>query len=241
MTSKAVTSLVKKALTKVKRNARRRWNHANGVQPTPTYTHAMVSEASGFLCVHRLVRKAVSKAKILAAARERARREDKERVRERDRQFYKRHRDERLERMRLYRKTPAFRESLRHRLLNDPQFLANTRLRRRLHRALEASTGSKQNSTLDLIGCTASELVDHLCADIEDDNLNSKVIDHIFPLKAYDLDDPLQQYMAMHWSNLRATTREENARKHSHLPSMELAARVARWCWPPGVNLTDLQ
>ena len=229
------------ALTQVLKKARRREKLRLGIKPVPHYTKEMKLNATGYLCIHRLVKQSISKAKILAKARIRAARVDRDVKKARGRQYYERHRKDFLNKCKKYRQTPAFKARVRKRLLHDDNFFLNTKLRRRLHTALTKSAGKKREKTMKLVGCNYDTLVDHLLASVEPGiQLRDRVVDHIFPMNAYDLTDSAQQSMCMHYSNLQLLTRTANAQKHTKLPTLELACRVERWAWPPTVSEEDL-
>ena len=238
---KPVNRLVSMAITSVKKKARRRHQLASGHKPAPRYTKEMKEQATGFLCVHRLVRKAISKAKTMARARVRIAEYPAEKKALVLANNYQKNKEKRRKQHKEYRKTPQFKKRLQERMLTDPQFLLNTRLRRRLHSAMSGKADKKAARTMTLVGCTREQLVEHLSSQIPDgDKLNDYVIDHIFPLARYDLEDEKQQCMAMHWSNLRMTTREENAEKHDRIPTTKEAAGVERHCWPYNLSESDL-
>ncbi len=73
------------------------------------------------------------------------------------------------------------------------------------------------------IGCTVEELKKHLKSQFRDgmswDNygLHGWHIDHIKPLRAFDLTDPEQQKRCFHYSNLQPLWWYENLEKHNKL------------------------
>ena len=64
----------------------------------------------------------------------------------------------------------------------------------------------------DLLGCSCAELEERL-GPIGDDE-----IDHIIPLRAYDLSDPIDLMRAFHWRNTQVLTKEANIVKGASLP-----------------------
>ena len=121
--------------------------------------------------------------------------------------------------MRGWRKTPEARakksEYMRRRRQIDLQFRLAHTLRNRLHKALKGSV--KSSRTIDLLGCTLEHLIHHIESRFQPGmswlNQGEWHIDHIKPLKAFDLSDPEQQRMACHWSNLQPLWAADNIRK----------------------------
>jgi hypothetical protein len=99
----------------------------------------------------------------------------------------------------------------------DPGFALTMRCRRRVRRAL--SRDVKSAKTLDLIGCSALELKQYIEAKflpgMSWDCLDRIHIDHIRPLASFDLNDPEQQRIAFHYTNLQPLWAEDNLRKHA--------------------------
>lgn len=131
-------------------------------------------------------------------------------------------------------------EYRRKRYSADDQYRLLCRLRVRLV-TFARTTGrvvSKNTDTASMIGCSPEELSLYLeqdgrcIADCE--------IDHIFPLCAYDLSDPVNATKAMHWSNLQLLTMEENRHKSGRLPTKAMADRVVSTSWPPGLDRNAL-
>lgn len=90
---------------------------------------------------------------------------------------------------------------------------------RRVKRALSRAGLEKKYSTLDYIGCTAPELKTHLESQWTEgmnwDNygLEGWHIDHIRPLKSFDLSDEEQQRVCFHYSNLQPLWAKDNLEK----------------------------
>jgi len=97
----------------------------------------------------------------------------------------------------------------------DPQYRLAVLLRVRLRKALKGSV--KSSRTIDLLGCTLEHLIHHLESRFQPGmswlNQGEWHVDHIKPLKAFDLSDPEQQRMACHWSNLQPLWAADNIRK----------------------------
>lgn len=98
----------------------------------------------------------------------------------------------------------------------------STCLRSRLNKALKCNVKSK--STVELLGCSIEELVRHLESQFEPwmnwtnyGNFNYSrqtwQIDHIVPLKSFDLSKTEEQHKACHYSNLRPLLAKNNLMK----------------------------
>jgi len=98
----------------------------------------------------------------------------------------------------------------------DINYKMRSNLRSRLCGALKQKTKSK--STLQLLGCTISELKKHLEKTFTE-NMNWKnygkvwEIDHIKPCCRFDLSKPEEQIKCFNYSNLQALTVSENRSK----------------------------
>jgi hypothetical protein len=96
----------------------------------------------------------------------------------------------------------------------DPEFKLLCLLRTRLNTALQ--NNQKSGHTIDLIGCSISDLKSYLgITGIYD---GSKWhIDHIIPCALYDLSIPGEQYKCFNWRNLRLIDAMENLEKKDKL------------------------
>lgn len=110
---------------------------------------------------------------------------------------------------------------LRERCRSDPAFAMRLRLRSRLGRVIHRyMTGRGATAVIDeSLGCSWSELMCHLESKFKTgmswQNYGAKGwhIDHIKPLRAFDLTDPGQQAVAFHYSNLQPLWALDNMRK----------------------------
>lgn len=107
----------------------------------------------------------------------------------------------------------AARDNIKARIANDHAFHILCNLRRRMIRLAK----SKSAMTMELIGCSASELRAHLESNFTPgmswDNYGKWHIDHIRPCASFDLTDPQQQKECFHWSNLQPLWAADNIRK----------------------------
>lgn len=82
-----------------------------------------------------------------------------------------------------------------------------------------AVKGVRHESTKKLIGCSWTELTQHLQSKFSDgmnfDNYGLWEVDHITPLASFDLSDAEQLRVACHYSNLQPLWRQDNRKKSS--------------------------
>jgi 5-methylcytosine-specific restriction endonuclease McrA len=99
--------------------------------------------------------------------------------------------------------------------LNDPAYACIHRLR---SRAAFAYAGKvKPATTIELIGCSPEQFKAHMESLFKPgmswDLRTEWHIDHIIPLSAFDLDDPVQAKAAFNWKNCQPLWAVENLRK----------------------------
>jgi len=115
------------------------------------------------------------------------------------------------------------------RMRTDPAFRLSKLLRGRLYTALDG--GYKESSTMDLLGCTLDELKEHIASQFTGSmrwgDRSSFHLDHIIPLSAFDLNDPMQLSYAMNWRNHQPLTKEDNLRKADKYCPKELKKYLA--------------
>ncbi|KAJ1469595.1 hypothetical protein T484DRAFT_1754358 [Baffinella frigidus] len=105
---------------------------------------------------------------------------------------------------------------------NNPAFKMAKNIGCRLGSCRRKEGFKKTTHTLELLGCSWEEAVDHLHNNDRGLKLTDKDIhvDHIKPFAAFDnLQCPIQQRLVNHWSNLQLLTAEENLKKgasHDH-------------------------
>ena len=108
---------------------------------------------------------------------------------------------------------------VKKRLKTDPIFKMVRNLRRRLLFVLNQQSGKKGIKTLDGIGCTPEFLKNHLEAQFKEDmtwenhGLKGWHVDHIKPCSAFDLNNPEEQKMVNHYTNLQPLWWYENLSK----------------------------
>ncbi len=136
-------------------------------------------------------------------------REDNENYhKEYSKQYWIENKEECLE----YKRTKR-RDDLGHRMVE------NTRayLYHLMKKALKGQKWNKKEATIDLIGCTKQQLVEHLRSQYKpgmtDENYGQWHIDHIKPCALFDLTDPDQRRACFHFSNLQPLWAAENLAK----------------------------
>lgn len=92
-------------------------------------------------------------------------------------------------------------------------------LRHRLHDILKLKNIKKQESALNLVGCTIEKLKEHIEQQWQsgmswkNHTIHGWHIDHIKPCSAFDLTDPEQQKECFHYTNLQPLWAKDNLRK----------------------------
>ena len=103
------------------------------------------------------------------------------------------------------------------RYYSDPGFRAMCCLRAKITKAIKAAKTRKAGPSIDLIGCSAAELRDHVAAQfalgMTWDNHGEWQLDHIRQCSLFDLTDPAQQLECFHFTNLRPLWRDANQRR----------------------------
>lgn len=169
--------------------------------------------------------------KMLAKERERYER-NKDKMKARAAERYERNKDEiRIKAAERYERNKSrirTDEWLKHRSavrsrwhkkkrLTDINYRIKVNMRNRLNDAIRGC--SKAASTMDLVGCSADDLKEHLESQFTDgmswDNYGfyGWHIDHIKPCAAFDLTLESEQKLCFHYSNLQPLWAEDNLRK----------------------------
>jgi hypothetical protein len=102
---------------------------------------------------------------------------------------------------------------------NDPIFKLIQNQRRRIRQALKEM--KKTKSTLKLLGCSATELWNHLEKQFKSKmtrkNYGKWHVDHIRPCASFDLTNPKQQQICFHYTNLQPLWAIDNIKKGAKL------------------------
>ena len=121
-----------------------------------------------------------------------------------------------------------YRKSVKKKYAKDDLFKLQQNMRTRISAVLSRSGSSKNCRTMDLVGCTASELRAHIEGKFlpgmtwSNKGHDGWHIDHIVPLSRFDLTDHEQQAAAFHYTNLQPLWAEDNLRKSDKLPGQYL-------------------
>ena len=90
-------------------------------------------------------------------------------------------------------------------------------LRSRLSSVLGRRKTQKSQHTIELLGCSIAQLVQHLenkfKVGMTWDNQGLWHVDHIRPCASFDLTDPIQQRECFHYLNLQPLWAEDNMKK----------------------------
>jgi len=107
----------------------------------------------------------------------------------------------------------------RHRLKTDPIFKIIKYQRIRMRAVLKGK--SKCESTIKLLGCSAEYCWNHLEQKFKTgmtrDNYGLWHVDHIIPCASFDLNDPEQQKICFHYTNLQPLWAIDNMKKGAKL------------------------
>lgn len=129
-----------------------------------------------------------------------------ERVRANSRRHYAKNRQAKIKYQNAY---------IQARIKKDPEFKLTVYCRSRLKTALKGNI--KSGRTIELLGCSISELKIHLeslfKAGMSWDNYGSWHIDHKRPCASFDLSDATQQRICFHYSNLQPLWAADNLSK----------------------------
>jgi hypothetical protein len=106
---------------------------------------------------------------------------------------------------------------------SDPSFKLKSNLRCRLHGFLQNRKISKNNKTLDIIGCTPQELIQYLEKKFTDDMSWENYgyygwhVDHIIPISSANKISDI--YKIFHFTNLQPLWAEDNMKKSNKYES----------------------
>jgi len=135
--------------------------------------------------------------------------------------FDKRCKDCNKHRKNHYYRNPQKVKEYKKKWLEKPQNKLAEAQRRRINKALRGISKSKK--TLEILGCSFNELVDHLESQFQVgmnwDNYGYRGwhVDHIKPCASFDLSDPSQQEECFHYTNLQPLWAEDNLKKRNKI------------------------
>lgn len=148
-----------------------------------------------------------------------------EKAKEKKKEYYIKTRDKQLKYWVEYRKKPGnkkkfneyFSKWINKKLKEDPHFKLKLNLSHRINLALKTKGVSKSKRTRELIGCTVSELWQHLEKQFQPgmtkENYGKWHIDHIKPCALFDLTKEEEQIKCFHYTNLQPLWAIDNIRK----------------------------
>jgi len=160
---------------------------------------------------------------------------NKDKIKQRQLEYYKQNKESVLVRNSTYRESnkekiqeinkkyrvlnrERYTEYCNKRYCSDIKYSIATRLRKRVYAAIK----NKNKSTLKLVGCDIDFLIKHIESQFQPgmtwENRSKWHIDHIVPLSAFDLTDPEQLHKACHYTNLQPLWAKDNIRKSNKLP-----------------------
>ncbi len=158
-----------------------------------------------------------------------------DRIRERDRRYYAKCRDRKLELLRIRRRDnpEKFRAIDRNRKVHraslkkaryhcDIQFKLKGLLRTRLYRAVKSQKARKSSTMGQLLGCSIGDLLIYLESKFEQgmtwENYG-KVwhVDHVMPCAIFNLTKTEHQKRCFHFSNLQPLFAKDNQIKHDKI------------------------
>jgi len=118
-------------------------------------------------------------------------------------------------------------ENERARYRSDWAYAEARRIRCRTRDAFKRAGVCKPAATMKLVECTAQEFRDHIASHFLDGmcwgNRRLWHVDHIFPLCAANLADPLEARAVCNWRNLRPLWRSDNISKGGKVTAESLA------------------
>jgi hypothetical protein len=111
----------------------------------------------------------------------------------------------------------------------NPNYRIQQNLYSRINEYLRKYSTSKQARSTEILGCSISEFRSHLEALFLDgmtwDNRGKWEIDHIRPIRLFDIRNTVELKAAFHYTNCRPLWKEDNARKSDFLPGLRIRAR----------------
>jgi len=139
-----------------------------------------------------------------------------EKVKARSRKCWEKNREKYNARHRKRNQRPEVKKKrnarLRERRNTDPQFKLANSLRCLTYQALRGNI--KSASTIALLGCSISHLIEHLEKQFQPgmtwENKGTWHLDHMMPVASFDLSDPEQQRQCCHYTNFQPMWGREN-------------------------------
>lgn len=116
----------------------------------------------------------------------------------------------------------GYNQELQTKLQIDPVYKLKQNLKSYLHVQLKNQSLVKTKPTMKYIGCSKEFLINWLKFQNKNWHLSIYHIDHIIPLDTFDLNNPNEQEIAFHWTNLQPLLRSENLTKKNKIRIYEI-------------------
>lgn len=200
-------------------------------------------DAGTYFCVAKLAQKIISKVMTKARLRVKARERhalNKVKDNAATKRWADRNKGKIAEKQLKYKKRlgPEIARREREKYHSDETFALKVKVRARLRFFLKKKSFKKDAATFDLVGCTPEELRDHLQGQLpEAEDVRNYQVDHIFPLNRYAASEIMKM---TNYHNLQPLSAFANNRKHSKLPTKQMASKVPPEYWPANVTMDDL-
>ena len=124
----------------------------------------------------------------------------------------------RVEKIDMPRETAS--QYVMRRYYSEPEFRIKHLLRCRVRLALRGKI--KSGKTMELLGCSVDQLKSHFEKMFREgmkwENMGAWEIDHIKPCNSFNLNEPEQQRVCFHFSNLQPLWKKDNRRKWATCP-----------------------
>ena len=91
-----------------------------------------------------------------------------------------------------------------------------------------------------LLGCTYDEWAKHLGLTESDELTADRTIDHIIPVKCYDLNNEEDLYRCFNYKNTQLLHTDENNKKGTKLPDLETLLTLSA-IWPVGIRFKAVE
>ena len=119
----------------------------------------------------------------------------------------------------------------------DASFRLKENTRSRIADYIRSNGAIKSKHTEELLQCSWGQFDRHLITTLEENEVKAGMdVDHIFPLRRFDVTKQSDCRRAFHWSNHQLLPHKDNILKKARLPTKAMASKVARWAWPDGVT-----
>ncbi len=134
------------------------------------------------------------------------------------RAYKRKHRDDNRDKYKKYQKNYKHKK-----YYSDENYRLKMIIKSRIRTAIKTCNGTKNNTTLELLGCSIKFIKNHLQSKFKKGMSwknygNGKYkwnLDHVIPCAYFDLTKQKEQEKCFHWSNLQPLWQEDNIKKGS--------------------------